>query len=75
MDDTAPVQEPRIVVWGVVPDDPPYRVVQVGETVVGNAYDLTDVVEFALHAGLRHPDVDDPSVVRWVGGGKYRWVP
>lgn len=73
--DEAEVSRPRIVVWGVTPGDPPFRVVQIGETVVGNAHTLTDVIEIALREGLRHVDVDDPAAVRWVGGGKYRWDP
>ncbi|KUH39210.1 hypothetical protein ATE80_08750 [Streptomyces kanasensis] len=64
-----------IVVLGVVPADPPYRVVEIRGDVVGTARDVLDVIRLAHHAGLTHVDLDDPAVVRWVGGGKYRWAP
>jgi hypothetical protein len=64
-----------IVVLGVVPGDPPYRVVEINGEVAGPAYDMLDVIRLARQAGLTHLDLDDPAVVRWVGGGKYKWVP
>lgn len=66
-------RSPRMVVWGVTPGDPPSRVVQIGDTVVGNAHGIADVMEIALREGLRNIDLDDPAAVRWVGGGKYTW--
>ena len=69
------VRTPKITVWGVVPGDPPSRMVQIGDTIVGIARSFTDVIEIALREGLRHVDLDDPSVVRWVGGGEYHWSP
>ncbi|OII59677.1 hypothetical protein BJP40_13100 [Streptomyces sp. CC53] len=63
----------RIVVLRVVPADPPFRVVEIDGQVAGTARDLTDVVRIAYQAGLTHVDLDDPTVVRWVGGGKYTW--
>ncbi|MFF3452744.1 hypothetical protein ACFYXH_00195 [Streptomyces sp. NPDC002730] len=64
-----------IVVLGVVPGDPPYRLVEINGEVAGTAYNMLDVIRLAQQAGLPHLDLDDPAVVRWVGGGKYKWVP
>ncbi|WP_175410039.1 hypothetical protein [Streptomyces sp. TRM64462] len=64
-----------IVVTGVVPADPPYRLVEVRGEVAGAAQDILDVIRLAHRAGLAHVDLDDPAVVRWVGGGKYKWAP
>ncbi|MFC9249629.1 hypothetical protein ACFT7S_37970 [Streptomyces sp. NPDC057136] len=64
-----------IVVLGVVPSDPPFRLVEINGEVAGPAYNLLDVIRLAHQAGLTDPDLDDPAVVRWVGGGKYKWVP
>jgi hypothetical protein len=63
-----------IVVSPVVPGDRPFRLVQIGGEQVGKAYSLFDVIEFARRAGLDEVDLDDPSVVRWVGGDKYTWT-
>lgn len=64
-----------VVVLGVVPDDPPYRMVEINGEVVGAAHDMVDVIRLAHQAGVADVDLDDPSVVRWVGGAKYKWVP
>ena len=64
-----------VVVLGVVPSDPPYRLVEINGEVAGPAYTMLDVIRLAHRAGVTHIDVDDPAVVRWVGGGKYKWVP
>ncbi|MCP9985715.1 hypothetical protein LUX01_02390 [Streptomyces sudanensis] len=77
MSDDLPEDVPRpapIVVLGVVPADPPYRVVEIGGGVAGTARDIVDVVRIAHEAGMHHVDLDDPAVVRWVGGGKYHWT-
>lgn len=66
---------PPMVVSGVVPGDPPFRMVEVDGEPVGIARDLSDVVRLARRLGLKHVDLDDPAVVRWVGGGKYHWNP
>ncbi|MFM9368633.1 hypothetical protein [Streptomyces sp. Da 82-17] len=66
---------PAVVVSPVTPGNPPHRVVQIRGAVAGLAHDLIDVVRLAHHAGLEHVDLDDPKVVRWVGGGKYKWAP
>lgn len=66
---------PSIVVSPVSLGDPPFRVVQIRGETVGVAHDMLDVIRLAHHAGLKHVDLDDPEVVRWVGGGKYKWAP
>ncbi|MDQ1009232.1 hypothetical protein ACWD0A_22090 [Streptomyces sp. NPDC002867] len=63
-----------IVVHAVTPADPPFRLVEINGIVAGTARDLLDVVHLAHEAGLPHVDLDDPGVVRWVGGGKYKWT-
>jgi hypothetical protein len=65
----------HIVVSPVAAGDPPFRVVQVNGVTVGVARDMVDVFRLAHAAGLHHVDLDDPEVVRWVGGGKYKWAP
>ncbi|MGW1885764.1 hypothetical protein [Streptomyces sp. NPDC001970] len=64
-----------IVVLAVVPADPPYRLVEINGAMAGTARDMLDVIKLAYQAGMTHVDLDDPSVVRWVGGGKYKWLP
>ncbi|MEF2528484.1 MULTISPECIES: hypothetical protein [Streptomyces] len=69
------ISAPRIVVLGVQPGDPPFRIVEVDGEVVGTATSMTDVLLTAASAGLTIHDLDDPETVRWVGGGKYTWTP
>ncbi|MBQ0986424.1 hypothetical protein KBZ10_18280 [Streptomyces sp. F63] len=69
------VEAPPIVVWPVTPGEPPFRLVEIRGEAVGKAESIVDVVAYAHDAGLGHVDLDDPAVVRWVGGGKYTWVP
>ncbi|MFJ4845326.1 MULTISPECIES: hypothetical protein [unclassified Streptomyces] len=64
-----------IVVSLVHEGDPPFRIVQIGGETVGIAHDLLDVVRICHQAGIDHVDLDDPAVVRWVGGAKYHWKP
>ncbi|MCP9943619.1 hypothetical protein LUX12_00495 [Streptomyces somaliensis] len=47
--------------------------VEIGGEVAGTARDVVDVIRIAHGAGISDVDLDDPAVVRWVGGGKYRW--
>lgn len=63
----------HMVVSPVQAGDPPFRVVQIDGVTVGVAHDMVDVFRLAHAAGLMHVDLDDPEVVRWVGGGKYKW--
>jgi hypothetical protein len=61
-----------IVVAGVQHGEPPFRIVLVDGEPVGEAFSIVDVIEFALHSGVEHVDLGDPSVIRWVGGDKFR---
>ncbi|MER5177469.1 hypothetical protein ABT009_03670 [Streptomyces sp. NPDC002896] len=67
------ISNPRIVVLAVQPGDPPFRIVEIDGEVVGQARTITDVLFQAAVAGITVHDLDDPDVVRWVGGGKYTW--
>ncbi|WP_405745247.1 hypothetical protein [Streptomyces canus] len=67
------ISTPRITVLGVQPGNPPFRIVRIDGEVVGEATSTTDVLFAAAAAGITVHDLDDPSVVRWVGGGKFTW--
>lgn len=68
------ISRPRIMVLGVQPGSPPFRVVEIDGEVVGEAKSITDVLEAAAAFGIRVHDLDDPDVVRWVGGDKFTWT-
>ncbi|NJQ01688.1 hypothetical protein [Streptomyces zingiberis] len=69
------VQHPPVTVWPVTEGEPPFRLVEIHGEPAGKAGSLADVVTLAHDAGLAQVDLDDPAVVRWVGGGKYTWIP
>jgi hypothetical protein len=69
------ISHPRIMVLGVQPGNPPFRIVEIDGEVVGEAKALTDVLEAAAAYGITVHDADDPDVVRWVGGDKFTWSP
>jgi len=69
------IATPRIMVLGVQPGTPPFRIVEIDGEVVGAAKAMVDVLETAAAYGITVHDLDDPDVVRWVGGGKYTWKP
>ncbi|GGZ98281.1 hypothetical protein [Streptomyces bluensis] len=69
------IPHPRILVLGVQPGPPPFRIVEIDGQVVGEARAITDVLAAASAAGIRVHDLDDPDVVRWVGGDKFTWLP
>ncbi|MEU1181438.1 hypothetical protein ABZ464_28110 [Streptomyces sp. NPDC005820] len=69
------MNQPRILVLGVQPGTPPFRIVEIDGEVVGSAHTVTDVLETAAAFGITVHDLDDPDVVRWVGGDKYTWRP
>ncbi|WP_460071874.1 hypothetical protein [Streptomyces sp. YKOK-I1] len=69
------MNQPRIMVLGVQPGKPPFRIVEIDGEVVGSAHTVTDVLETAAAFGITVHDLDDPNVVRWVGGDKYTWRP
>ena len=68
------ISRPRIVVLGVQPGDPPFRIVAIDGQMVAEARSLTDVLAVAALAGIPVHDCDDPDVVRWVGGDKFTWT-
>ncbi|WP_406381082.1 hypothetical protein [Streptomyces sp. NBC_01618] len=67
------VSTPRITVLRVQPGDPPFRLVEIDGEVVAEATSMTDVLIVAAVLGIRVHDLDDPEVIRWVGGGKFHW--
>ena len=52
---------------------PPWRRVEIRGVIVGKAYHLADVVEFARRAGLEEIDLANDLTVRWEGGGPGYW--
>lgn len=69
------VSRPRIMVLGVQPGPEPFRIVEIDAEVVGEARDVTDVLQIAAAYGITVHDLDDPDTVRWVGGDRYTWRP
>ncbi|MGW3284912.1 hypothetical protein ACWDR3_09730 [Streptomyces sp. NPDC001002] len=67
------ISQPRILVLGVQPGTPPFRIVEIDGLVVAEAKAVTDVLEVAAVFGITVHDMDDPDVVRWVGGDKFTW--
>ncbi|WP_405608799.1 hypothetical protein [Streptomyces sp. NBC_00076] len=67
------IAQPRILVLGVQPGTPPFRIVEIDGQVIGEAKTVTDVLEAAAAFGITVHDLDDPEVVRWVGGDKFTW--
>lgn len=67
------IASPRIMVLGVQPGTPPFRIVEIDGEVAGEAKTITDVLLAASAAGIIVHDLDDPGVVRWVGGDKFTW--
>ncbi|KUN38496.1 hypothetical protein ACIP3D_11980 [Streptomyces longwoodensis] len=68
------ISQPRIMVLRVQPGHPPFRIVEIDGEVVGEARGVTDVLETAAAFGITVHDLDDPDVVRWVGGDRYTWT-
>jgi hypothetical protein len=72
------ISQPRILVLGVMTGKPgtaPFRIVEIDGEVVCEARTITDVLSIAAAYGITVHDLDDPDVVRWVGGDKFTWVP
>ncbi|MEU2283309.1 hypothetical protein ABZ614_15520 [Streptomyces sp. NPDC013178] len=69
------ISHPRITVLGVQPGASPFRIVEIDGEVVGEARAVTDVLQTAAAFGITIHDLDDPDVVRWVGGDRYTWTP
>ncbi|MFI9600255.1 MULTISPECIES: hypothetical protein [Streptomyces] len=68
------ISRPRILVLAVQPGSPPFRIVEIDGEVVGEAKTVIDVLEAAAAFGINVHDLDDPDVVRWVGGDKFTWT-
>ncbi|MBE4733922.1 MULTISPECIES: hypothetical protein [Streptomyces] len=68
------ISHPRVLVLGVQPGTPPFRIVEIDGQVVGEAKRLTDVLQAAAAYGVVVHDLDDPDQVRWVGGDKLTWT-
>ncbi len=68
------ISHPRIMVHGVQPGTPPFRIVEIDGQVVGAAKAVIDVLEAAAAFGITVHDLDDPDTVRWVGGDKFTWT-
>ncbi|MEU1800596.1 hypothetical protein [Streptomyces sp. NPDC019937] len=69
------VTRPTMVVLGVQEGEPPYRLVEVAGELVGKAHSVLDIIGLARQLGIEDIDLDDPDVVRWVGGDKFTWTP
>ncbi|MER5374885.1 hypothetical protein [Streptomyces sp. NPDC002553] len=69
------ISHPRVTVLGVQPGTSPFRIVEIDGQVVGEARTVTDVLQTAAAFGVTVHDLDDPDVVRWVGGDRYTWSP
>jgi hypothetical protein len=67
------ISSPRIMVLRVQPGTPPFRIVEIDGEVIGEAKSVIDVLEAAAAFGITVHDMDDPDVVRWVGGDKFTW--
>lgn len=68
------ISHPRIMVLGVQPGTPPFRIVEIDGEVVAEARAITDVLTVAAAVGITVHDLDDPDTVRWVGGDKFTWT-
>lgn len=68
------ISYPRVMVLGVQPSDPPFRIMEIDGEMVGEAKSITDVLVIAGSHGIHIHDLDDPDVVRWVGGDKFTWA-
>ena len=64
-------EEQRLVVSPPAPTGG--RRVRAGREILGIAYDLADLIEFARRAGLDDLTPDDP-VIEWHGGGPDVWM-
>ena len=67
------ISHPRITVLKVQPGTPPFRIVEIDGEMVAEAKSLAEVLEVAAEAGIPVHDVDDPDVIRWVGGDALTW--
>ncbi|MHA5047825.1 hypothetical protein [Streptomyces sp. SD15] len=68
------ISNPRIMVLRVQPGTPPFRIMEIDGEMVGEARAIIDVLTTAAAYGITVHDLDDPDVVRWVGGDKLTWT-
>ncbi|GAA3019968.1 hypothetical protein GCM10020229_33980 [Kitasatospora albolonga] len=66
---------PPVVVRAPTKGARPYRRVEIYGRLVGKATGEADVAEFIRRAGVDDPDLDDPELVEWLGGGRAVWAP
>ncbi|MDX3382572.1 hypothetical protein PV682_14010 [Streptomyces niveiscabiei] len=69
------ISHPRVMVLGVQPGTPPFRIMEIDGRVVGSAHAVTEVLATAALYGITIHDLDDPDAIRWVGGDRYTWRP
>ncbi|WP_416969010.1 hypothetical protein [Streptomyces sp. 4F14] len=69
------ISHPRVMVLGVQPGTPPFRIMEIDGRVVGSAHAVTEVLDTAALYGITIHDLDDPDMIRWVGGDRYTWRP
>ncbi|MFD8804712.1 hypothetical protein [Streptomyces sp. NPDC059597] len=72
------MSKPRVLVLGVCPGkpgQPPFRIMEIDGEVIGEVTSITEVLEVAAARGIVIHDLDDPDVIRWVGGDKFTWKP
>ncbi|MBJ7902888.1 hypothetical protein ACWDO7_02010 [Streptomyces sp. NPDC003656] len=70
------MSKPRVLVLGVCPGkpgQPPFRIMEIDGEVIGEVTSITEVLEVAAARGIVIHDLDDPDVIRWVGGDKFTW--
>lgn len=65
---------PPVVVRAPTRGARPYRRVEIYGNPVGKATSEADVAEFIRRAGVEDPDLDDPSLVAWIGGDRAVWA-
>lgn len=65
---------PPVVVRPPTHGAKPYRRVEIYGRTVGKAFTAEDVAEFVRRAGVADPDLDDPDLVGWRGGGRTVWT-
>lgn len=49
------------------------RRVRADGEILGTAYGPADLVEFLRRAGIEDPDLEEPGLIEWRGGGPDVW--
>lgn len=50
------------------------RRVRAGREILGIAYGPDDLMEFLRRAGIDDPDLTEPGLIEWRGGGPEAWA-